>query len=89
MEEREELLRRKDEIEKEIKNVERSNMHSQLSSALNNLGEISQEVAIAQDSLNGIWRRVEKIEEEVKSIILKYCEPSHHQQNLLKQSPSP
>ena len=86
---KEELLRKKEQIESEIKRVERSNMYSQLTNSLAMLNEISQEISIMQNAINKIWKRTKQTEEEVKSIIAKYCEPSHHQKSLLEGNPFP
>ena len=87
--EREDLLKKRQEIESEIKRLERSNMHSQLVNSLSILAEINNQITNAQESLNIIWKRTQQIEEEIKSIIVKYCEPSHHQKSLLEQNPFP
>ena len=81
----EELFRQKEAIEREIKRAERSNMHSQLIGALGRITQINEQVAIAQRAINDIWKQAQHIEEEIKSIVMKYCSLSAENEKRLRR----
>jgi len=63
------LITQKARTEERIRRVERNHMDDRLSLCLSNLRDISDSLGDIQNSLNIVWKRTKKTEEEIKEVL--------------------
>lgn len=66
---REELMSQKNRIEEKIKKFDRKESEDRIREALTNLQEVTESLSDIQNSLNIAWKRTQKIQEELVSVL--------------------